>query len=340
MTRADGLDNYVGVAGHHDLADSEHHVDEVQAGDAHVTAHSGHAHGVSSDADARYLITALALLAAFIVTEVVVAVVSGSLALLSDAGHMLSDVGAIGASIWAIRLAGRPARGAWTFGWKRAELLSAAGNGITLLVVSGIVAFEAIRRLINPPAVEGGPVLVVALIGVAVNIAAAWVLAKANRSSLNVEGAYQHILTDLYGFIGTVIAGVVILTTGYSRADSIASLFVVALMVKAAAGLLRDSGRVLLEAAPEDIDLEEIRAHRLESEHVHDVHDLHVWTLTSNLPTLSAHVVIDDSCFLDGHAPGMLDELQRCLIGHFDVEHFTFQLETAAHAGHESGAHA
>jgi len=207
MTRADGLDNYVGVAGHHDLADSEHHVDEVQAGDAHVTAHSGHAHGVSSDADARYLITALALLAAFIVTEVVVAVVSGSLALLSDAGHMLSDVGAIGASIWAIRLAGRPARGAWTFGWKRAEILSAAGNGITLLVVSGIVAFEAIRRLINPPAVEGGPVLVVALIGVAVNIAAAWVLAKANRSSLNVEGAYQHILTDLIAFIATAIAG-------------------------------------------------------------------------------------------------------------------------------------
>jgi cobalt-zinc-cadmium efflux system protein len=324
----------------HNHADANHdeHA-QAAAASAAGSAHSGHSHEVSADADTRYLVTALVLLAAFMVTEVVVAVVSGSLALLSDAGHMLSDVGAIGASIWAIRLAARPARGAWTFGWKRAEILSAAGNGITLLVVSGIVAFEAILRLIHPPTVQGGPVLVVALVGVVVNIAAARVLAKANRSSLNVRGAYRHILTDLYGFIGTVIAGIVILTTGYARADSIASLIVVALMLRAAAGLLRDSGRVLLEAAPEGIDLEDIRAHLLASEHVHDVHDLHVWTLTSNLPTLSAHVVIDDSCFLDGHAPQLLDVLQSCLVGHFDVEHSTFQLEPVGHAGHESGAH-
>ena len=302
--------------------------------------HGGHEHGVNPDADQRYLVTALLLLVAFMITEIVVAVTSGSLALLSDAGHMLSDAGAIGASLWAIRLAARPAAGAWTFGWKRAEILSAAGNGITLLVVSGIVAFEAIRRLIYPPAVEGGPVLVVALVGVAVNILAAWVLARANRSSLNVEGAYQHILTDLYGFIGTVIAGIVILTTGFNRADAIASLVVVALMLKAAYGLLRDSGRVLLEAAPEGIDLTDVRAHLLESEHVHDVHDLHVWTVTSNLPTLSAHVVIDDSCFRDGHAPRLLDELQDCLVGHFDVEHSTFQLEPASHSTHEPGTHA
>nr|WP_246336495.1 cation diffusion facilitator family transporter [Flexivirga oryzae] len=150
------------------------------------------------------------------VGEVIVAFVSGSLALLSDAGHMLSDVGAIAAALWAMRLAARPAKGAWTFGWKRAEILSAAGNGITLLVVSGVVGVEAIRRLINPPTVEGGPVLVVALVGVAVNIGAAWLLARANRTSLNVEGAYQHILTDLYGFIGTVIAGIVILVTGWT----------------------------------------------------------------------------------------------------------------------------
>lgn len=302
-------------------------------------SHAGHAHRVGADADKRYLVIALVLLAVFMLAEVVVAFASGSLALLSDAGHMLSDVGAIVGSLWAIRLAARPARGAWTFGWKRAEILSAAGNGITLLVVSGIVAFEAIRRLIHPPAVEGGSVLVVALVGVGVNIAAAWVLAKANRSSLNVEGAYQHILTDLYGFVGTVVAGVVILATGYTRADSIASLFVVALMLRAAAGLLRDSGRVLLEAAPEGIDLEQVRAHLLQTGHVHDVHDLHVWTLTSTLPTLSAHVVIDDTCFTDGHAPQMLDQLQLCLIGHFDVEHSTFQLEPAGHAGHETGAH-
>jgi cobalt-zinc-cadmium efflux system protein len=294
---------------------------------------------MSPDADRRYLIIALALLVAFLITEVVVAFLSGSLALLSDAGHMLSDVGAIGASLWAMSLAARPAAGSWTFGWKRAEILSAAGNGITLLVVSGIVAFEAIHRLIHPPTVDGAPVLVVALVGVAVNILAAWVLAKANRSSLNVEGAYQHILTDLYGFIGTVIAAIVILTTGFNRADAIASLIVVALMLKAAWGLLRDSGRVLLEAAPDGIDLADVRAHLLESDHVRDVHDLHVWTVTSNLPTLSAHVVLDDSCFNDGHAPLLLDELQVCLVGHFDVEHSTFQLEPASHATHEPGTH-
>jgi cobalt-zinc-cadmium efflux system protein len=305
---------------------------------AHGSGH-GREHGIGPDAERRYLITALALLIAFMITEVVVAVASGSLVLLSDAGHMLSDVGAIGASLWAMSLAARPATGAWTFGWKRAEILSAAGNGITLLVVSGIVSFEAIRRLIHPPGVDGAPVLVVALIGVAVNIAAAWVLAKANRSSLNVEGAYQHILTDLYGFIGTVVAAIIILTTGFNRADAIASLIVVALMLKAAWGLLHDSGRVLLEAAPEDIDLADVRTHLLESDHVRDVHDLHVWTVTSNLPTLSAHVVLDDSCFNDGHAPRLLDELQHCLVGHFDVQHSTFQLEPVSHAGHEPGTH-
>lgn len=325
-----------GVAAHGSTASAEsakHDHDHGEGG------HGGHTHAMSLDGDRRYLWAALLVMAAFMVGEVVVAFVSGSLALLSDAGHMLSDVGAIGASLWAISLAARPATGAWTFGWKRAEILSAAGNGITLLVVSGIVGFEAIRRLLDPPAVDGGPVLVVALVGVAVNILAAWILAKANRSSLNVEGAYQHILTDLYGFIGTVIAGIIILTTGYTRADSIASLVVVGLMLHAAWGLLRDSGRVLLEAAPEGMDLDQVRAHLLENEHVHDVHDLHVWTITSNLPTLSAHVVIDDSCFNDGHAPQLLDELQACLEGHFDVEHSTFQLEPASHAAHESEMH-
>ena len=311
------------------------------AGKAHAghAGHAGHADTVSLDADRRYLMVALGLLVVFMVGEVVVAAVSGSLALLSDAGHMLSDVGAIGASLWAMRLAARPAAGAWTFGWKRAEILSAAGNGITLLVVSGIVAFEAIRRLVDPPPVAGGPVLVVALVGVGVNIAAAWVLAKANRSSLNVEGAYQHILTDLYGFIGTVVAGVIIVTTGYARADAIASLVVVALMLNAAYGLLRDSGRILLEVAPEGVDLEEIRQHLTRTRGVVDVHDLHVWAVRSNLPALSAHVVIDDSCFVDGRAPQLLDELQGCLGAHFDVEHSTFQLEPAAHAGHEQPTH-
>ena len=290
-------------------------------------------------ADRRYLSMALALIVAFMVVEVVVAIISGSLALLSDAGHMLSDAGAIAAALWAIRLAARPAAGVWTFGWKRAEILSAAANGITLLVVGALVAFEAIRRLIEPPPVQGGPVLVVALLGVGVNLAAAWVLAKANRSSLNIQGAFQHILTDLYGFIATFIAGAVIVITGYTRADAIASLIVVALMLHAAWGLLRDSGRVLLEAAPAGTDLDAIRDHLCTNAHVIDVHDLHVWTVTSDLPALSAHVVITDGCFHDGHAPGLLDEMQACLVGHFDVEHSTFQFEPASHAEHEHDSH-
>jgi cobalt-zinc-cadmium efflux system protein len=312
---------------------------DSQEHDSHDHGAPGHSHGISNNADGRYLTIALALLSAFMVTEIVVAVLSGSLALLSDAGHMLSDVGAIGAALWAMRLAARPAAGAWTFGWKRAEILSAAANGITLLVVSGIVTFEAISRLVSPAQVDGAPVLIVAIVGVAVNILVAWVLARANRSSLNVEGAFQHVLTDLYGFIGTVIAGIILLTTGFDRADSIASLIVVALMLKAAWGLLRDSGRVLLEVAPKAIDLDQVRQHLLETDHVHDVHDLHVWTLTSDLPTLSAHIVIDNSCFTDGHVPRLLDQLQGCLVGHFDVEHSTFQLEPASHIEHESGAH-
>lgn len=298
-----------------------------------------HAPTVTTDADRRYLWGALVLFALFMVAEVVTALASGSLALLSDAGHMLSDVGAIAAALWAIRLAARPARGAWTFGWKRAEILSAAGNGVTLLVVAGIVAVEAVRRLVSPPEVDGGPVLVVALVGIAVNVAAAWLLARANRASLNVRGAYQHILTDLYGFIGTAVAAVLILTVGWTRADPVASLVVVGLMVYAAWGLLRDSARVLLEAAPKDFDLDEVRAHLLRVDHVHDVHDLHVWTVTSDLPTLSAHLVVDDTCFRDGHAPQLLDAVQECLHGHFDVEHSTFQLEPSSHLAHEGGTH-
>jgi len=298
-----------------------------------------HAHGPGPNSDRRYLLTALIMLAAFMAAEVITAVLSGSLALLSDAGHMLSDVGAIGGALWAISLAARPPSGKWTYGWKRAEILSAAANGITLLVVGGIVTAEAIARLIHPPAVEGGPVIVVAVAGVIVNVAASWVLARANRSSLNVEGAFRHVLTDLYGFIGTVIAGIIIVTTGFTRADAIASLLVVALMVKAAWELLRDSGRVLLEAAPEGMNLEDLRAHLAGVPHVLEVHDLHAWTVTSGQPALSAHVVIEDSCFNDGHAPRLLDQLQNCLVGHFDVEHSTFQLEAAAHASHEPGTH-
>ncbi|WP_017936406.1 cation diffusion facilitator family transporter [Nocardioides sp. Iso805N] len=310
-------------------------------GHAHGHAHDHtHDHGVAADADRRYLRGALVLLVAFMLGEVVVAVLAGSLALLSDAGHMLSDVGAIAAALWAMRLAARPPSGAWTFGWKRAEILSAAGNGVTLVVIAAVVAVEALRRLLTThPDVRGGPVLVVALIGIVVNLAATWLLAKSSRRSLNVRGAYLHLLTDLYGFVGTAVAASIILATGWTQADAIASLLVAALMAHAGAGLLLTSGRILLEAAPAGVALLDVRDHLLGVDHVLDVHDLHVWTVTSDLPSLSAHLVLDDACFHDGHAPQILDEVQRCLGGHFDVEHSTFQLEPRSHQEHEPGVH-
>jgi cobalt-zinc-cadmium efflux system protein len=298
-----------------------------------------HQHLPGPDADRRFLRAALAVITAFMVAEVVIAVTARSLALLSDAGHMLADVGAIAGALWAIRLAARPPAGAWTYGWQRAEIIAAAANGITLLVVAGIVTVQAVQRLVRPAPVHGGAVLIVALIGIGVNVVAARLLASASRSSLNVAGAFRHVLTDLYGFLGTAAAAIIIITTGYERADAIAALLVVALMTRAAWSLLRDSGRILLEAAPEDMNLDDVRAHLLATSHVRDVHDLHAWTVTSGLPALSAHVIVDDSCFRDGHVPQLLDQLQACLAGHFDVEHSTFQLEAAAHAAHEPGTH-
>lgn len=298
-----------------------------------------HDHG-GGQADAKALRIALALILGFMVVEVTVAFAAHSLALLADAGHMLTDAAALAAALWAISLAARPATLTWSFGLKRAEILAASVNGITLVAVGCVVLVESIQRLRHPATVGGRAVLVVALIGVVVNLAATWVLSRANRSSLNVEGAFQHILTDAAGFVATAIAAIVIITTGFRQADSIASLLVVALMAHAAWGLLKSSGRVLLEGVPDGVDLDAVRQHLLDADsHVHDVHDLHAWVVTSDLPAMSAHVVIDDSCFADGHAPRVLDALQAALIGEYDVEHSTLQLEPASHASHEIGAH-
>ena len=302
-------------------------------------ARGGHGHGVPADADVRLLLVALSAIALFMAGEVAAAALSGSLVLLADAGHMLTDVAALGASIWAIRLAARPAVGVWTYGLERAEILSAAVNGVLLVAIGLVIAVEAVTRLVHPTPVAGGVVLGVALAGIVVNLAATAVLARANRSSLNIRGAYAHILTDLYAFIGTAIAGLVIVVTGWRQADSVAALVVVAVMARSAWGLLRDAGRVLLQGAPDDLDLDGVRAHLVEVDHVLDVHDLHAWTVTSGSPTLSAHVVVEDHCFDTGHAPQILDSLQACLAGHFDVAHATFQLEPASHTGHETGNH-
>jgi cobalt-zinc-cadmium efflux system protein len=298
-----------------------------------------HDHNEVATADGRYLAIALGLICCLMVGEVIAAALSGSLALFADAGHLLTDVGGLAASLWAARLAARPAKGIWTFGLKRAEILSAAVNGLTLAAIAVVIGVEAVIRLFHPTAVDGLVVLVVAVTGVVVDLAATLVLAKASRTSLNVRGAFVHMVTDLYAFAGTAVAGLVIIVTGFRRADALASLVVVALMAKAAWCLLRDSGRILLQGAPDRLDLSAVRSHLLEVEHVVGVHDLHAWTVTSGLPSLSAHVVVDDSCFATGHAPQILDQLQSCVGAHFEVEHATFQLEPAAHSGHEPGTH-
>ena len=294
--------------------------------------------GSGPDADRRYLWVTLGLLGAFMAAEVGVAFVSHSLALLADAGHMLADVGAIAGSLYALYLAARPETRSHTFGLKRAEILAAAANGLALVVVSVLVTFEAVVRLLHPPSVHGAPLIVVAAAGTVVNVAAAMALARADRRSLNVTSAYRHILTDLYGFIGTVVAGIVIVATGFTRADPIASLVVVVLMLEAAWAMLGPAVHILLEATPEDMDLEEVRRHMLELPEVAAVHDLHAWTLTSSLPILTAHVVVTDDCIRGGASGRVLDHLQDCLAGHFDVEHSTLQLEAIGHADHERGA--
>ncbi len=300
-----------------------------------------HPHGPSPvGSDRRALVLALVLLVGFMAFEVGAAIASNSLVLLADAGHMLVDVGAIAGSLIAIRLAARPETGSHTYGMKRAEILAAAANGVALLIVSALVTYDAVVRLVHPSSVDGAVLIVVAAVGVVVNLAATLSVSRADRRSLNMEGAYRHILTDLYAFVGTLIAGIVIVVTGFGRADAIASLVVVALMLKAAVQLLRPALHILLEATPEDIDLEEVRRHILELPEVQSVHDLHAWTLTSSLPILTAHVVVTDDCFTTGEAGRVLDHLQDCLSGHFDVAHSTLQFESAGHIEHELGGHA
>jgi cobalt-zinc-cadmium efflux system protein len=289
--------------------------------------------------DDRLLVFAASLLAVFVAAEVSVAVVVHSLALLADAGHLVTDVVALSAAAVAARLARRPATGHWTFGLARAEVLSAAVNGITLAVIAVIIAAEGIRRLVSPSHPDGRAMIIVGAIGLVVNLFVAFVLSRTGRESMNLKGAMAHVVTDAYGFAASIAAGAVIVGTGWRRADPVASLLLVFVLLHAARGLLRESGRVLLEAAPSDVDLALVREHLLAASYVVDLHDLHIWTVTSGLPALSVHVVINEYCFTAGRAPALLDELQACLAGHFDVEHSTFQLEPAGHSDHEPALH-
>jgi cobalt-zinc-cadmium efflux system protein len=298
------------------------------SGHAHGPGHahgSGHAHG----GDARALKLALVLIGTFMAVEIVAGLLASSLALLSDAAHMLTDAAALVVSLVATRLAARPAKGSMTFGLGRAEILSAQANALTMLVLALLIVYGAVAHLVSPPAVEGGVVLAVALVGIPVNLAAARALHGGHdqhgERSLNIEGTYRHILTDLYGFIATAIAAAVILATGFRRADAIASLTIAALMLHASFGLLRASVRVMMEAAPAGLDPDEIGRRLAEQPGVAEVHDLHVWEVTSGFPALSAHVVVDAG--EDCHE--VRRGLSRLLEDRYGLTHSTLQVEHA-----------
>ncbi|MEU9122528.1 cation diffusion facilitator family transporter [Streptomyces sp. NPDC048506] len=297
---------------------------------SHGHGHS-HAHGVAPDADRRWLRAALALLTTYMIVEVGIGVVARSLALISDAAHMLTDAVSIVLALVAMRLAARPARGGYTYGLKRAEILSAQANGITLLLLSVWLAYEAVQRLISPPAVTGGLVLITALSGIVVNLICTWLLSKANRSSLNVEGAYQHILTDLFGFVATAISGLVVLTTGFAQADAIATLVVVALMLRAGTGLVRESGRIFMEAAPAGVDPDALGDHLVSEDEVVEVHDLHIWQITSGQPALSAHILVAPG----GDCHKVRRGLQELLSQEYGITHATLQVD---HVGEQGAA--
>jgi cobalt-zinc-cadmium efflux system protein len=289
-----------------------------------------HAHGPAAGADARWLSGALALILAFMAGELVAGLAAHSLALISDAAHMLTDAASIALVLVTARLAARPPTGGYTYGLKRTEILSAQANGITLVLLAIWLGYSAIRRLVTPPHVAGGTVLAVALAGVAVNLAATMLIARAGaggkRRSLNLAGAFKHVVTDLYAFAATAVAGAVILATGFARADAIATLVVVALMLHAGYGLIRDSGRIFLEAAPAGLSPAAVGAAMAARPHVSEVHDLHIWEITSGQPAASAHVLVAPG--EDCHA--VRADLEAFLSGEYGITHATLQVDHAA----------
>jgi cobalt-zinc-cadmium efflux system protein len=298
----------------------DHHLDHRGHGHGH---RHGHHHVASADADRRLLAVALAITAGLVVAEVALGLAAGSLALLSDAAHNVTDAAAIGIAIAAARFAARPPSGEFTFGLKRAEVLSAQVNGAALLAFGVVIALDAVTRLIHPPAVDGTVVVVAGVLGGAANLAVAAVLARAERATLNIEGVRQHVLADLWSSVAAAAAGGVILLTGFDRADPIAALLVVVIMVRSGAGLLRASGRVLLEGAPAGVDTHAIGTAMSRHPGVAEVHDLHIWELTSDFPALAAHVMVASGA--DCHT--IRRELERALQERFGIDHTTLQVE-------------
>jgi cobalt-zinc-cadmium efflux system protein len=301
----------------------------------------GHTHGPVTAAGGyrRRLVVVLVLTLVVLAAEVVGAVVSGSLALLADAGHMATDAAGIALALGAMTLAQRPARGRRTFGWQRVEILAAVANGLLLLAVAGYVLIEAVQRIGRPPEISSGLMLAVASVGLLVNMVSLGVLHSGRDRSLNVRGAYLEVLADAFGSVAVIVAAVVIATTGWTPADIVASAVIGCLVLPRAWHLLREALDVLLEAAPRGVDLDDVRTHMLEVDGVLGVHDLHAWTITSGLPVLSAHVVVTDDALAAGHGGRVLDALCECLGEHFDMAHCTFQLEAESHAGHEAPVH-
>jgi cation diffusion facilitator family transporter len=299
----------------------------------------GHAHGTVAAGHRGRLAVVLALTGTVFVVEIVGALLSGSLALLADAGHMATDALGIGMALTAVTLAQRPARGRRTFGLQRLEVLAAVANGLLLLGVGGYVLVQAVRRIGDPPEIHSGWMLSVALLGLVVNLGSLALLRAGQGDSLNTRGAYLEVLGDALGSVAVIVAAVVIATTGWTGADVLASFVVGCLVLPRAWSLLREALDVLLEAAPRGVDLAEVRTHVLGVSGVLAVHDLHAWTITSGQPVLSAHVVVTDEVLADGHGGRVLDALCACLGDHFDLAHCTFQLESAGHRGHESPVH-
>ncbi|WP_420111692.1 cation diffusion facilitator family transporter [Pseudactinotalea sp.] len=300
-----------------------------------------HSHVTPGQRHRGRLVAALAITCTVMVVEVIGAAVTGSLALLSDAGHMLTDAAALAIALTATWLAARPADQRWTFGWQRAEVLAALVNGVVLSVVAVLVFVEGVRRWGGAPEVHAPGMLVFGAVGLVANVVALMLLRGGQKESINVRGAYLEVLGDLIGSVAVIVAAVVIATTGWQRADAVASIAIAVLIAPRAFSLLRSVAKVLLEGTPEDIELTEVRTHLEGVDGVVAVHDLHAWTITSGVPVLTAHVVVDDSVLAPERFCTVLDAMQGCLRGHFDVDHSTFQIEPSSHDdNHEVAAHA
>lgn len=301
----------------------------------------GHSHEVTATGEHRKrLLVVLVITCAVLIAEVVGGLIAGSLALLADAGHMLTDSTGLILALIAASLATRAATVKRTFGLQRSEVLAALGNALLLVGVAVWVLIKAVDRLRDPVEIDGGLMLVVAVVGVLANLAGLLVLRPAQARSLNLRGAYLEVLGDFIGSLAVVTAAALILMTGWTPFDAIASLLIVVVIIPRAWSLLREVVDVLLEATPHGVDLSEVRDHIKRVRGVVDVHDLHAWTITSGVPVLSAHVIVDHACISEGRSGEVLDRLGECLGGHFDVSHCTFQLEPVGHQEHEAAHHA